>query len=201
MSDLISIIPVAVAAFLATNLDNFFLLLSFVAGRDEPDRSVFFGYMTGMLILVGLSMIAIVLPSFVPIQYLGLLGLVPVTAGVIGMVNAIRTRQEKISDSPDLVIGQTSLYSTVVLTQLANGTDTILIFAPLIADSFPAAVILIFLTFIVMTLFLWQAARYAGRHPVVTTVTRRIGRYLAPLVLILVGVYIFANTATDLMPG
>ncbi len=109
MSDLISIIPVAVAAFLATNFDNFFLLLSFVAGRDEPDRSVFFGYMTGMLIIVGLSMIAIVLPSFVPIQYLGLLGLVPVTAGVIGIVNAIRTRQEKISDSPDLVIGQTSL--------------------------------------------------------------------------------------------
>jgi len=195
----ISIVPVAAVAFVATNLDNFFLLLSFLAMPSVQLRSVFFGFMTGMLILIGVSATATILPALIPVQYLGLLGIIPVTVGIKQLIATNRGLDPSGQSAVPAV--QSSAFSAVVLTQISNGSDTIITFAPLIADSMPGAVILILATFVAMSLLLWRAARRAHIQPAVAALTKRYGRFLAPVILILVGSYILANTATDLMPG
>ena len=195
----ISIVPVAAAAFVATNLDNFFLLLSFLAIPSVQSKSVFLGFMTGMLILIGFSATAILLPALLPVKYLGLLGIVPVTVGIRQLIATNRGLDPSGQSAVPAV--QSSAFSAVVLTQISNGSDTIITFAPLIADSMPSAVILILATFVAMSLLLWRTARRVHLQPGVAALTKRYGRFLAPVILILVGSYILANTATDLMPG
>ncbi len=195
----ISIVPVAAAAFVATNLDNFFLLLSFLTIPSVPIKSVFLGFMTGMLILIGVSATATLLPALIPVKYLGLLGIIPVTVGIKELIAA----KSKTGSAGQIAVPAvpSSAFSAVVLTQISNGSDTIVTFAPLIADSLPGAVILILVTFVAMAMLLWHMARRAHSQPSIVALTKRYGRYLAPIVLILVGSYILANTATDLLPG
>ena len=195
----ISIVPVAAAAFVATNLDNFFLLLSFLAMPSVQIKPVFLGFMTGMLILIGFSATAILLPALLPVKYLGLLGIIPVTVGIRQLIAT--SRGYDASGHNTASEAQSSVLSAVVFTQISNGSDTIITFAPLIADSMPGAVILILATFVAMSLLLWRAARRAHIQPAVAALTRRYGHFLAPIFLILVESYILANTATDLLPG
>ena len=195
----ISIVPVAAAAFVATNLDNFFLLLSFLAMPSVQIKPVFLGFMTGMLILIGFSATAILLPALLPVKYLGLLGIIPVTVGIRQLIATSRGYDASGHNTgPE---AQSSALSAVVFSQISNGSDTIITFAPLIADSMPGAVILILATCVAMSLLLWRVARRAHIQPAVAALTRRYGHFLAPIFLILVGSYILANTATDLLPG
>ena len=90
---------------------------------------------------------------------------------------------------------------TVAATQLSNGVDTVLVFAPLLADSllrYDAMIAVLFLAMI----FVWYGVarilcHQAGRLESVAVV----GQWLAPLVMILVGLYILSNTTTDVVPG
>ncbi len=195
----VSIVPVAAAAFVATNLDNFFLLLSFLTMPSVRIKSVFLGFITGMLILIGISATATLLPALIPVKYLGLLGIIPITVGIRQLIATSRGLDPSGQISAPTV--SSSAFSAVVLTQISNGSDTIITFVPLIADSMPGAVVLILATFVAMSLLLWRTARRVHLQPAVAALTKRYGHFLAPVILILVGSYILANTATDLLPG
>lgn len=195
----VSIVPVAAAAFVATNLDNFFLLLSFLTMPSVRIKSVFLGFITGMLILIGISATATLLPALIPVKYLGLLGIIPITVGIRQLIATSRGLDPSGQISAPTV--SSSAFSAVVLTQISNGSDTIITLVPLIADSMPGAVVLILATFVAMSLLLWRTARRVHLQPAVAALTKRYGHFLAPVILILVGSYILANTATDLLPG
>lgn len=195
----VSIVPVAAAAFVATNLDNFFLFLSFLTMPSVRIKSVFLGFITGMLILIGISATATLLPALIPVKYLGLLGIIPITVGIRQLIATSRGLDPSGQISAPTV--SSSAFSAVVLTQISNGSDTIITLVPLIADSMPGAVVLILATFVAMSLLLWRTARRVHLQPAVAALTKRYGHFLAPVILILVGSYILANTATDLLPG
>ena len=55
--------------------------------------------------------------------------------------------------------------------------------------------------FVVMTFVWFGLARLLERHATRITVLERYGHWVAPIVLILVGLYILDNTATDLLSG
>ncbi len=199
MLDQLVIIPIAAMAFAATNLDNLILLVSFLSIPSVRVGSIFLGFITGMLILTGLSATATLLPALIPVKYLGLLGIIPVTVGIKELIAA----KSKTGSASQIAVpaAPSSTFSAVVLTQISNGSDTIITLAPLIADSVPGAVILILVTFVAMAMLLWHIARRVHSQPAIAALTERYGRYLAPIVLILVGSYILANTTTDLLPG
>jgi cadmium resistance protein CadD (predicted permease) len=48
--------------------------------------------------------------------------------------------------------------------------------------------------------FAWLA-RYSLKHRGFASILERYGVYVTPFILILVGLYIISNTATDLVPG
>ncbi len=65
----------------------------------------------------------------------------------------------------------------------------------------PSADVLIILTLVAMAVIFVLAGIYSVRHPALSEWIDRYAYRAMPFVLIIVGVYILANTATDLLPN
>ncbi len=201
MTNLIGIVPIAAGAYVATNMDNFILLAALLARFRRQTISVVAGYFACMLILVvvgfGMSEIA----NYVPIRYLGLFGIVPVYIGVVELIRTHRGNEETAVATEPSLDSNHRIFLTTLTSQLGNGTDTILIFGILFADSTPAADTLIILTLAAMAITFVLVAMYAVRHPRIGSGISRYAHHVLPFVLIIVGVYVLANTATDTLPN
>ena len=201
MSNLVGIVPIAVGAYFATNMDNFILLAALLARYRRQTVNVVAAYFTCMLILgivgFGVSEVA----NYVPIRYLGLLGIVPIYIGVVELVRIYRGR-EKIAVATEISLESNhKVFLTTLISQLGNGADTILVFGILFADSTPAADALIMSTLAAMAIIFVLVAMYAVRHPTISPVISRYAHRVLPFVLIIVGIYVLANTATDALPN
>ena len=94
-----------------------------------------------------------------------------------------------------------TIFLTVLTTQLSNGADSIITFSVLLADSSDVSDYLIAPTFLAMIFVFCWLAYYSLKHRKLSDFLKRYGHYVTPFILILVGVYILSNTASDLMPG
>ncbi len=74
---IISLIELGASAFVATNIDDIFILMVFFSSSNFHARSIVIGQYLGIGLLVAISalgsLIALVVPSFI----IGLMGLVP----------------------------------------------------------------------------------------------------------------------------
>lgn len=117
---------------------------------------------------------------------------------------AMYARYEQHSgETAEVVAASTrpAIFLALVSTQLSNGTDTIIAFSALLADSSDPSDYRIAPTFLVMTGVFAGFAYYSLKHPKLRRFLGRYGQYVTPFILILVGFYILSNTASDLMPG
>ena len=201
MTSLLGVIPLTAVAYMATNLDNFALLVTLLARYRAQDRAVRLGYLASMLILMIAAYLIGRAAVFLPVEYLGLLGIVPVIIGVYGIVRLrFDTSTAPFADVSSLTAGSTVFMATLV-SQIANGTDTVVIIGALFADSAPAADVLILMTLAASASLFLLIAVYAVRHPALSRWIDRYAALITPFILIGVGAYILSNTATDLMPG
>ena len=201
MHSILLIIPIAAGAFLATNLDNFALLLTFLARYRQRMLVVASAYLIGISLLGGVAYAIGHVATIVPVEYIGLLGLAPVGLGVAGVFKLLSDAPGTGSIREQSPGGSRTAFLATLASQLGNGTDTIITFASLFADSDRVADTLIVLTFVAMMLIFLASAHYAIRHPAVEALLERYAHRITPFILIIVGTYILANTATDLMPG
>ena len=201
MNTVIAIIPVAAGAYVATNLDNFILLVSLLARYREHTSSVVAGYFACMLILGFVGFWIGAAADNAPVEYLGFLGFVPISIGVMEIIRFRRGKATVTVASGDLVDGMQKVFMATLLSQLGNGADTIVVFGVIFTDSMPYADILIILTLAAMAVIFVIIGIYAVRHPALSEWIDRYAYRAMPFVLIIVGIYILANTATDLMPG
>jgi cadmium resistance protein CadD (predicted permease) len=139
--------------------------------------------------------------NFVPVQYLGLLGFVPISIGVIELIQLRRGNTNATEAKEELADGAQKVFTTTLGTQLGNGADTIVVFGILFIDSMPAADILTVITFAAMAFIFVCVGIYAVRHPALSEWIDRYAHRVMPFILIIVGVYVIANTATDISPN
>ena len=98
-------------------------------------------------------------------------------------------------------LNSTTVIASVAVAQISNGVDTVLVFSPLVADSRTEIDFSIAAAFIVVTCLWFGLAKFLCFHVSQLEPITRIGRYISPLVMIIVGLYILDNTATDLIAG
>ncbi|MDD3984678.1 MAG: cadmium resistance transporter [Methanobacterium sp.] len=72
----------AVTAFIATNLDDMFILISFFAGNELNNVSIVLGQYIGMSILILISMLAYFFKFLISPSYIALLGVFPIVIGL-----------------------------------------------------------------------------------------------------------------------
>ena len=201
MTETLIIIAVTAGAFIATNLDNLVLLVALYSRFKQHSGLVAFGYITGMIIIGAISVAVGEVGDYIPVTYLGYLGVIPIMLGITALIHVARGTQSGASSSIATSTSSRAIFVTVVLTQLSNSADSIITFSALFADSLDATDYLIAPTFLAMSgIFAWLAY-YSQNHRSISRVLNRYGHYLTPFILILVGFYILANTASDLAPG
>jgi cadmium resistance protein CadD (predicted permease) len=200
MNSLIAIVPIAAGAYVATNLDNFILLVSLLARYRIHTTNVVAGYFSFMLILGFVSFWIGKAADFAPVEYLGLLGFVPISIGAVELVRLRRGKGKVTVAEEKSVDGAQKVFMATLVSQLGNGADTIVMFAVLFSDSMPSADILIIFTLSAMAVIFVLVGIYAVRHPALSEWIDRYAYRAMPFVLIIVGVYILANTASDLLP-
>lgn len=199
MLDSALVVVVSAGAFIATNLDNLVLMVGLFGRYSDRRSEVMFGYLSGMLIIAAVTFYVGKLAGAAPVQYLGLLGIVPVLIGLAAIIRLFRNKGV-VRDPVVPGAGSTAVAATL-LTQLGNSTDTIITYSVLFSDANDLADYLVLATFAGMALLLALLAYLALRHPWLSRPVELYGHYITPLILITVGMYVFSNTALDMLPG
>ena len=199
MFDAAIVVAVAAGAFMATTLDNLVLMIGLFGRYSDRRQEVLVGYLAGMLIIGAVTFYVGKLAGYAPVQYLGLLGVVPILIGVTEIVRLFRNKG--VVHDPVLPgAGSTAVVATL-LAQLGNSTDTIITYSVLFSDANDLADYLVLMVFAGMALLLALVAYLALRHPWLSRPVQLYGHYITPLILITVGMYVLSNTALDMLPG
>ena len=175
-------VAAGVAAFAATNIDDLFLLVAFVAAGSRP-RDVVLGQYAGITALFAASAAAASASVLVPGDWLRWLGLLPIAIGVSLWLNRRRD-----SGEARILPGLGAL--SVASATVANGADNIGLYVPLFAVSSLHEVVLFGATFIVMTALWCLGALWLARRPAAGAPLRRWGPLAAPWALIAIGAWI-----------
>lgn len=168
------------AAFVATNVDDLFLLVAWFAAGRSPGRDIVAGQYLGIGALFVASAAASAVSLVVPEDWLRWLGLLPLLLGVKLLIAS--KDEEQAHEAPGVV--------AVTAVTVANGADNIAVYVPLFAHSSAQAIALMGAAFAVL-LWLWcLGARWLVHHPAAGAPLRRYGPRLVPWVLIGLGAWI-----------
>jgi cadmium resistance protein CadD (predicted permease) len=192
----VTVLGLVSLSFVATNIDNLALLVGWLVSKQVKASRIFAGYMTGMFILLLLSIIISFVSFALPLSYLGFFGVIPLLLGFIMLLRLVRGGEES-----DGQAGVKGAFVAIAMTQVANGVDTLLVFAPLLVDSRTEVDYIIALVFMVVAVLWFWFAQFLSYHASRLEVITRVGRWIAPVVMIAVGLYILDNTVTDMIAG
>jgi cadmium resistance protein CadD (predicted permease) len=195
MVDIFSLVGIGISAFVATNIDDIFVLILFFSTSNFRKSQVVIGQYLGIGLLVLISSLGSLLALVIPQYIIGLLGLVPISIGIIRLVQ-LRKSNNSIAEKTTQVSRWHLLpMLTVAAVTFSNGGDNIGIYTPLFAKySSAGEVIFISLVFMTMTGFWCITAYYLVRHPLIASRIRKTGHILFPCVLIGIGLFIFATS-------
>ena len=133
MLDLFNIFGIGIAAFIASNIDDTFILILLFSSLNFQTRHIIIGLSLGIGVLIMISalgaLIALALPPFL----IALMGLIPIALGVKRLVEhqkRITSKNKTLQDNK----GQGLIpFLTVSGITISNGGDDIGVFTPLFA--------------------------------------------------------------------
>ncbi|MFM0212998.1 cadmium resistance transporter [Paraburkholderia sediminicola] len=197
-----SLALLAVAAYAATNIDNLFVLLAFLAETGGQRRRVIAGQFAGSLTLIVGSILLAALLTQLPTGYAGLLGILPIGVGLskawtrFRPGNADQEKEAQATTATPATAGTGSSWWTVACVAVANGSDNLAVYVPLYASHSHREGMFISLVFVVM-IGLWCAgAVWLVEHPLLGAPIRRYGTALLPLILLVIGVSVIVQNDT-----
>jgi cadmium resistance protein CadD (predicted permease) len=206
-SRMFSLALLAIAAFAATNIDNLFVLLAFLAEAGGQRRRVIAGQFAGSLALIAGSILLATLLTQLPAGYVGLLGILPIGVGLSKAWTRFRpgqTNQEREAQAaartwaaatPTKASAGSSWW-TVACVAVANGSDNLAVYVPLYASHSHSESMFISLVFVAM-IGLWCAgAVWLVEHPLLGAPIRRYGTALLPLILLVIGASVIVENDT-----
>jgi cadmium resistance protein CadD (predicted permease) len=200
MTDIPGLIPIGVAAFAATNIDDIFVLMmffsfSYSSSMTFPIKQVVLGQYIGIGLLVAISALGSFISLAVPTYIIALLGIVPI---IIGVKKLVVFRKKNESNSKQAVQDKKKnnlAFAAVAAMTFSNGGDNIGVYTPLFAKYNSLSQITALATiFIAMTAVWCITAYYLVNHPLIASKIRRIGHIILPFILIGLGIYILTES-------
>jgi cadmium resistance protein CadD (predicted permease) len=195
METIFSTIPIGIAAFVATNIDDLFLITVFFSNPHYRNAPIVAGEFIGILALSAISLMGYLASFAAPLPWIGILGLLPILIGL----NNLKESKPKNESQPNLSKTKSSTFAiamSVALMTVANGGDNIGVYTPLFASSPWPQIVALVLVFLAM-MGIWCLFGYflinnkiTGKH------IQKIGHKIFPFVLIALGFYVFAKCGT-----
>lgn len=183
-------------SFAATNIDDIFVLMLFfgqVGRKGLRRRHIVVGQYLGFAALVAVSMVGYFARIVVPVEWIGLLGLLPIA---IGIKKFFERGEAAGVHEPVPEKAAVAPVFTVAAVTFANGGDNIGIYTPLFAASDGAQLGVMLAVFFVLIAVWCVVGYYLGSHPAVGRALERYGHIVVPFVLISLGVYIMYESDT-----
>lgn len=191
MEDLSGTVLTAAGAFAATNLDNLLVLsVLFLSARTcaEPGLwRIWIGQYLGIGILTLMAVPLAWALTPVPLESVGLLGLVPLVLGCYGLTRFGRPTEEGPRS-------QRLTLPSIVVATVANGGDNISVYTPLFRSIGPAASAVTGLTFAVMVAVWCTAGYWLTAHPKISALCRPAGHWATSLVYVTLGAAIIVRS-------
>ncbi len=191
-----SLFVIGITAFIASNIDDTFILILLFSSLSFQTRQIFIGQFLGIGALIIISAIGSLISLVLPPFFIGLMGLIPVAIGIKRLVeylrrNGIATEYKTFQQNNRQIYIQ---FLTVSGITILNGGDDIGVFTPIFAKyNTPVEVTILIIIFMAMTLFWCIFTHNFVKHPIIATRTQRFGNILTPFVLIGIGLYILVD--------
>lgn len=202
MNELITAIPTGFTAFIATNLDDIFILMLFFSQVNAifRRRHVVLGQYLGFGTLVFASLPGFFGSLIVPQDWVGMLGILPIAIGISRLLNRDNASTDDTVLEPSGNSTLASLLSpqtySVAAVTFANGGDNIGIYVPLFANCTWESLLVVLGVFFSLVGAWCYAAYQLTRLSAIADTLERYGNYLVPFVLIGLGVLILIDSHT-----
>lgn len=200
-AEIVTVLGIAVVAFVSTNIDDILLLSAFFADDHLRTRSVVLGQFAGIAALVVTSAVCALAALVVPEGWTSLLGLAPLAIGLWKLPSVWRRRNNEAEEGAphdQELAAQRRTHSQVLavaLVTVANGGDNLAVYIPLFAKQ-PAALPIYAAVFAVMT-GVWCGLGYLlVNNRIIGARMRRFGRVALPFALMALGLYILSGVRT-----
>ncbi len=187
---MIEVVIASMMCFIATTIDDLFLDMLFFAQATtrKQVQSIFAGKYVAIGILVLLSCLGAYGLQFVPEQYIGFLGLIPIVIGMKeGLENLKKSEEEDSEEQPELSKG--FLWSVVLVT-ISSGADNIGVYIPLFANYTIIQMIVVIITFLIMVFCWCFLGKTLSSLPYLRKFLLKYKQIIVPVVLICLGIYI-----------
>jgi cadmium resistance protein CadD (predicted permease) len=193
VTEFFSLLGIGIAAFAATNIDDIFVLMMFFSTHSFHVREVVIGQYLGIGSLIAISTIGSILAFVIPLYVIGLMGLIPIS---IGIIRLIRIRGTDVVPEPQYSKKNSYLsFLSVAAVTFSNGGDNIGVYTPLFAKyNGTGEVTTLVLTFMIMTAGWCLIGYYLVNHPLISNRLRKTGHIILLFVLIGLGIYILVDS-------
>jgi cadmium resistance transport/sequestration family protein len=199
-SELVQTTVTSVIAFIATNVDDLFILMMLFVNvsRRLTNRDIYAGQFLGVIALIILSLSGFLIGLIVPLPYIGLLGVFPIYLGIKEFFEKDdddELAEEFTASNPSNTFISASALHVAGIT-IANGGDNVGVYIPLFVSQRLDSLIIMITIFLIMTYgWLW-VSKYLANHKLVAERLRRYNHILFPALLILLGIYIMWECRT-----
>ncbi len=187
-----------IIAFIATNIDDLFILVMFFSNPSFNIKQVVIGQYIGVSLLIAISGVSYFAALIIPSAWIGLMGIFPI---IIGLKNLAKLKDNKKPDEDQIKpikeykgkllshINPRTLL--VAMVSFANGGDNIGVYVPLFATSNSYQMLFIIIVFLLM-IGVWCVIGYhLVNNKIAGKWIRKYGHILLPFVLIALGIFIF----------
>jgi len=187
---LVTAVVLVPVAYAATNIDNLLIMASLGAGRASRGQLIAGFVVASCTILLVVSMAAFI-DRLMPPAMLGYLGFVPIGIGAYLLLFGGAESQHATS--------RTAAWPAIAGLLLTNSGDTIFALGPLFAESGNDARLGLAFGFVLIAAVWLLLILGASSRVARSEILSRLGYRIAPWMMILVGLYILSDTATDVV--
>jgi len=199
VEELLAIVAVTAATFVATSFDNLVLLITFLGDAGYRWSNVVVGYVVSATLVTAIAWGLSEVVDQAPAQYLGYLGLIPIGLGLIELFKLVGRREKVEHSRAEIVAARGAL--SVGAVMVASSGDTFAALFAIFTDTADSFTIPMLATVAGAALAWCGIAAWLFSHPPLERILSRAARYVLPFLLIGIGIYILLDSGTDIMVG
>lgn len=216
MEHIIKLIGVVTVAFISTIIDDFFILTAFFSDDSYDNKTVILGQYIGIFILIMISCVGFIFKFIVPIEWIGIMDILPVIIGSCHIIKLIKNKKNRI-DNELITLNEITIknseeqykknsttirkiinskISFVATVTFINGGDNIGVYIPLFATLDLYGLILTIIIFLIILGAWCLIVILFVNNTYISIILKKYGSLCFPFVLILLGIYIIFKCNT-----
>jgi cadmium resistance transport/sequestration family protein len=192
---LLTTIVSAIVSYIATSIDYIVILVVLFAQMKSRIKDIVLGQYIGFTVLIIISLLASFGLAFIPQQWIGLLGLIPIFIGL-----KVFFEKEDEEDEEEEIVESTNRFSSLILSvaaiMLAAGGDNLGVYIPYFTVlNTIELIVTIVIYYVAAAVLLYLCQRVSAVKGISETV-EKYEKIIVPIVFLALGIMIMFENGT-----